>query len=224
MPIARAGQRLGRLPLAEDGISVRSPGSDAGLRPAQRLGQAPVDDQRLAVLADDDVARLDVAVQHAAGMGVVDGVADVDEPPQQLRRASERRAAGRVPAACVAMEAFDGLLEAVALDESHRVERPATGVGAQAVDRHDARMLQAAGDLGLDQEPLAARRVVGVVVEDLLERDLAVQLGVEGHEHGAQAAAGMGPQDAEPLAVAGGGTDGVTRGAVVGRSADPEPT
>ena len=59
------------------------------------LGQPPVDHQRLAVLADDDVARLDVAVQHAATVGVVDGVADVDEPPQQLAQL-QRAAAGVV--------------------------------------------------------------------------------------------------------------------------------
>ena len=76
-------------------------------------------------------------------------------------------------------------------------------------------MLQPAGDLGLDHEPLAAGRVVGVVVEDLLERDLAVQLAVECHEDGAQAAAGVGPQDAEPLAVAGRGADRQRHGAVV---------
>ena len=91
------------------------------------------------------------------------------------------------------MEAFDGILEAVALDESHRVKRPATVVGTQAVDRNDARMLEPAGDLGLDQEALSARRVVSVVVEDLLERDLAVELGVHGNEHGTEAAAGVGP-------------------------------
>ena len=68
-------------------------------------------------------------------------------------------------------------------------------------------MLQPAGDLGLEQEPLAADRVVGVLVEDLLERDLAVQLGVERDEDGAQAAPGVRPQDAEPLAVGGGGAD-----------------
>ena len=70
-------------------------------------------------------------------------------------------------------------------------------------------MFEPAGDLGLDQEPLAAGRVVGVVVEDLLERHLAVQLGVEGHEDRAQAAPGVRPEHAEPLAVAGGRADGV---------------
>ena len=56
-------------------------------------------------------------------------------------------------------------------------------VGAQTVDRHDARVLQAAGDLRLDQEPRAADGIVGMAVEDLLEGHLAVQLGVERDEH-----------------------------------------
>jgi hypothetical protein len=53
-----------------------------------------------------------------------------------------------------------------------------------------------------------------VVVEDLLEGDLAVQLGVERHEDRSQTASGVGAEDAEPLAVAGGGADGVGAGAV----------
>ena len=64
------------------------------------------------------------------------------------------------------------------------------------------------------EEPLAAGRVVGVPVEDLLQRHLAVQLGVQRHEDGAQAAPGVRPEDAEPLAVAGGRADGVAGRAV----------
>ena len=129
--------------------------------------------------------------------------------------AERERAAGRVArSGRIAVEPLDRLLEAVALDEPHRVVRPAAGVGAQAVDRDDAGVLQPAGDLGLDQEPLAADRVVGVMVEDLLERHLAVQLAIQRHEHGAQAAPGMGPQDAEPLAVGGSRADGIAAGAV----------
>jgi hypothetical protein len=70
-------------------------------------------------------------------------------------------------------------------------------------------VLQPAGDLGLGQEPGAAGRVVGVAVEDLLQRHLAVQLGVKCHEHHAQTATGVGAQHAEPLAVAGGRADDV---------------
>ena len=66
------------------GIKVRSSDAEPGSDVPDRLGQAPVDHQRLAVLAEHDVARLEVAVQHAPAVGVGDRVADVDEPPQQL--------------------------------------------------------------------------------------------------------------------------------------------
>jgi hypothetical protein len=46
-------------------------------------------------------------------------------------------------------------------------------------------VLESAGDLGLEQEPTAAGRVVGVAEEDLLEGDLAIELGVERDEDGA---------------------------------------
>ena len=82
VPRAEPGS-VSALPLAENGTSVRSSeGRRLGL--AQRLGQPPVDHQRLAVLAHDDVRRLDVAVQDAAAVGVVDRVAYVDEPAQQF--------------------------------------------------------------------------------------------------------------------------------------------
>ena len=112
------------------------------------------------------------------------------------------------------MEMRHRLLERVAADEPHGVIGAAIAVGAQAVDGHDPRVLQSAGDLGLDQEPLAAGGVVGMVVEDLLERHLAMQLGIQGDEDRAQPAAGVRPQHAEPLAVAGGRADRVTGGAV----------
>ena len=66
--------------------------------PAHRLGQPPVHHQRLAVLAHDDVGRLDVAVDHAAAVGVVDGVADIGESPQELAQL-QRPAAGSLVSA-----------------------------------------------------------------------------------------------------------------------------
>ncbi len=112
------------------------------------------------------------------------------------------------------MVAPDGLLEAVPLDEPHGVIRAPVGIGAQAVDRDDARVLEPAGDLRLEQEPLTAGGIVGVRIEDLLERHLAVELAVEGHEHCSQAAAGVGPQHTEPSALTGGGGNGVGARAV----------
>ena len=211
-PQRAARQRLGRSaggqrderPLARGG---------AGVGQTRGLGQPPIDHQRLAVLADDHVGRLDVAVQDSAAVGVVDRVADVGEPPQQLAQ-PERVAAGAIVFHLVGVEAVGGLLEAVAPDEPHRVVRPPVGVRPQAVDRDDPGVLQAAGDLCLDQEAGAARRVVGVLIEDLLQRHLAVEFGVDRHEDGPQTAAGVGPKDPEPTAVGGCGDAFIARGAV----------
>jgi hypothetical protein len=54
-----------------------------------------------------------------------------------------------------------------------------------------------------------------VALEDLLERHLTVELGIDGDEDLAQAAARMGPQDAKPLAIGGGGVQ-VVAGRAVG--------
>ena len=82
-------------------------------------------------------------------MGVGQGVADVHEPPQQLPQCQPALpgvAAWRVRL----VEALDGRLEAVALDETHGVVGPAIGVVAQPVDGHDPGMFQRAGDFGLE--------------------------------------------------------------------------
>ncbi len=91
------------------------------------------------------------------------------------------------------MELIDGLFQAVATDEPHGVKRAAVGIGAQSVNWHDAGMFKPAGDLGLEQEPLAAGGVVGMVVENLFECHLAVKFGVESDEHRPQAPPGVGP-------------------------------
>jgi hypothetical protein len=72
------------------------------------------------------------------------------------------------------VEAIGDLLQALPFDKPHCVEWPAFDIQAQAVDRHDTRVLQPAGDFGLEQEPRAAGRVVRVLLEDLLQRHLAV--------------------------------------------------
>ena len=94
VPSAEPGS-VSELPLADEGTSVRSSDASVRVRAAHRLGQAPVDDQGLAVLADDDVARLQVAVQHAAAVRVLDRVADVEKPPQQLPQLQRRRPGSR---------------------------------------------------------------------------------------------------------------------------------
>ena len=54
------------------------------VRCAELLRQPPVDHQRLTIRAKHDVQRLQVAVQHPPAMGIVDRVADVQKPPDQL--------------------------------------------------------------------------------------------------------------------------------------------
>ena len=49
-------------------------------------------------------------------------------------------------------------------------------------------MFEAAGDLGFEQKPGSTGLVVGVAIEDLLERHLAIQLGIERDEHRPEAA------------------------------------
>ena len=127
-------------------------------------------------------------------------------------RSSSDRVPGSALAALVGVEALDRLLEAVAPDEPHGVVGAAVVVAAQAVDRDDPRMLQAAGDLGLEQESLPAVRVVGVIVEDLLERHLTIQLGVESDVNGPQSAPRMRPQHPESEALGGGRAGAVSSG------------
>lgn len=93
----RPGQRLGR-PAGRGGPQRRLLGGRALAGPVDRLGQAPVDDQRLAVLADDDVGRLEVAMQHAPAVRVRDGVADVEEAAEQLAQGQGPLACGRARA------------------------------------------------------------------------------------------------------------------------------
>ncbi len=63
-------------------------------------------------------------------------------------------------------------------------------------------MLQAPGDLRLEQEPRLAPRLAGALGADGLEGDLAAQFLVEGDEDLAQPAAGVRPEDAVSTAPA----------------------
>ena len=156
-------------------------------------------------------------------MGVVDRVADVEEPPQQLAQLQRAAGRGRVFWPLSAWKRSAASLRLSPADEPHGVVGPAVGIGAQAVDRHDPRVLEAAGDLGLEQEAGAADRIIGVLVEDLLERRPrdAAPRPVPRRQH--QAAPGVGAEDAESLPVGGRGADGEAGGAV-GAAIGTEPT
>ena len=74
----RAERRTGR-------IRLELPMSSAGMSSclADHLGEPPVDDQGLAIRSQHDVGRLQVAVQHLPAVGEIDGVANVEKPPEQ---------------------------------------------------------------------------------------------------------------------------------------------
>ena len=137
---------------------------------------------------------------------------------KSLRSSSDRRP-DIVLERLVAVEVPDRFLEGLTADEPHGVIGPAVAVGAQAVHRHDAGVLQPAGDLGLEHEAGAAGGVVGVRVEDLLDGDFAVQFAVQGDEHRSQAPFRVRPQDTEALAVGSGRADGVG-GSTLGSASD----
>ena len=183
----------------DEGLS--GPSVDSGLQSGRldRLGQSPVDDERFAILPEHDVARLQVAVQHAPAMGVGHRVADVEEATQELAEFHGPLARVRLLRRRVVI-AIHRLFEAVAADEAHGVVGPAVAILAQAIDRYDPRMLQPAGDLGLQNEPGPAVGVVGMLVLDLLQGHVPLKLLVAGHGDLAQAAFGMRAENAEPRA------------------------
>lgn len=125
--------------------------------------EAPVDEVDLAVAAEHDVGRLEVAVQDAAAVRERDGaghlrqhedrateevVADADRGPRGVPRLGEE------------------LGEAHAGDALHHHERRAGAVDDQAVHRHHRGVLERAGDAGLAHQD-AARRVAEVGARDL---------------------------------------------------------
>src|SRR5262249_12545352 len=152
--------------------------------------------QRLAEGAEHHVRWLEVAVQHPPAVRVGYRVADVEEPlqePPQLQGAG----AGTIVGAR-RLRAVDGRLQALAADQPHGIIRTAVAVHPQSVDGHDAGVLEPAGDLGLPEEAGTALRVVGVGGADLLEGDLAIELGIPRNEDLAEAAARVRPEDTEP--------------------------
>ena len=98
-----------------------------GIIAAHDLRQPPVDDQGLSVGTQHDVRRFEIAMEDPPAVGIRHRVADADEPGEELAQGQGPLAA-RGPGL---VEAHDGLLEALAADESHGIERAALTVGAQ---------------------------------------------------------------------------------------------
>ena len=107
---------------------------------------------------DHHVGRLEVAVDHAFGVGVGHRFADLEDHTQ---RSGERPVVlpGLACGRRLAVDEVDQLGEVAPLHELHREEEPPVSVEPELVDRNDARMLQLTVDLGLVEEARQRARV-----------------------------------------------------------------
>jgi hypothetical protein len=97
------------------------------------------------------------------------------------------------------MEPIDGDFQTVAADETHRVIGTAVRVVAEAVDRHDPRMFQPAGDLRFPEKSGSIVRIAGPARLHLLQGDLSIDFLVMSQVDDSQTAGRVSPQDAESL-------------------------
>ena len=135
-------------------------------------GDAPVHHQHFAEVAEHHVLGLQVAVDHAAGMGEGDRVGHAHQNPQVL---GQRLLA-------------DDLRPGRAADPLHGVEQRAQLARAQVVDRHDVGVVELAGDDRLGEELVAVVALVGELVPQHLDRHGAVDRRLAGgidHAHAA---------------------------------------
>ena len=116
------------VPRPHDGLGQVVSASSEGLRALAQPGQAEVGDLEVPGLRQQQVLRLDVAVQDAAAVGVVQGIAEGQEQAQDLPRHPGRRAA---------------FAEVRAVDEFHH-EEVAALVSAAVDDGDDVRWLRLA--------------------------------------------------------------------------------
>jgi hypothetical protein len=196
----RAEQLIAAGQLGVEQAAVRAAGrtrcAAVAVAPAVAVaaGQAEIADPHRSVAIDQDIGRLEVAMDDAGGVGDRQAAAGGDEPGQHLPPV----------AGAAAARARERPVERGAVDELHRQEDPAGG-DADVVDRHHARMRQPGQCLGLAPQPRLevsgkAPRAMG---PQQLERDVAVELGIaRGIDHTHAAAAEQAGDDiaAEPLA------------------------
>ena len=166
----RAARLLGREVLggADDRARLRHLA-----RPGAR--DAEVRDLDAPLVVDEDVVRLDVAVDDAVPVRVAEGGEHLPHVGDRDRDGA--RAAGD-----------DQLLERPPLDVLHDDEVRAAGLAA-VEDRDDVRMRETGGVRRLPPEALDELRVVRVAVVEHLDRDLAAELLVLGEPDVGHAAA-----------------------------------
>jgi hypothetical protein len=126
----------------------------------EALGEAEVGNVRLAGVVEEDVRWLQIAVQHAVAMGVIDGVGD--------RRHHGRGGAG-IPG-----QLRESLGEAAAFDQLHRVVR-LPRFGADFVDGNDVSVIEPGGVLGFGAKALEVGGRGQFAGANHLQRDGAIE-------------------------------------------------
>ena len=148
--------------------------------PVRELGQTEVGDLQLAAFVQQQVLRLDVAVDDAVVMGVLQGRADLRHDGQRLAR--------RQPAA------VQQLPQVGPVDVLHQEIEPLIPP-AEIVHGHDVRMIEQRQGAGLAGEPFGKRRVVGDGGSEDLQGHRAAQLLLPGLVDDPHAAAANQVQD-----------------------------
>ena len=116
-------------------------------------------------------------------MGEINGVANVEESPEQQPELDAPRGAVRgfdlaVFFGAGIVKPADGRRETLSLDETHRIERAAFGVAPQAINRNDARMLEIARDLRLEHKPGSLAFTLGKLGLNLLDGHVTLEFSV----------------------------------------------
>jgi hypothetical protein len=182
------GAHVRRRPEREPGL-----GQPVLTRGGDRARDPEVRHHRL-VAFQQDVFRLDIAVDDAVRVGVAQGAQHLEGDPHGL---VERQLA----------LAHESLPEGFALHVGHGVPQPARGL-ARVVHGEDVRVLQPSGDLDLPEESLRAERGGELGAQDL-ERHGPIVPEVAGEIHGGHAAAAELALDA--IAIGQGGREEVGR-------------
>ena len=159
----------------------------------EELGDAEVEQPDLAALGEQDVGRLEVAVDHEVNVGVVHRLADLFEQGQAL---VERRVAGcrRPTTSGSAVDVLEGEVG------------DAGGVDAAVEELRDAAMGEAGQALALDPEAPAELAALESAT-DPLQRDLAAEPGLVTFGQPDLAHAALAEQPHEPV-----GTDPLRSG------------
>ena len=187
--------RGGGHPLAPVAVVVlRGDLGGGGVRLAQGARQTPVDHQDLAEASDHEVARLEVAVDDALGVGIGDRLAGARQGVDEAAEAPAVLAAPPLPLPGDLVDLADDLGQREAIDLSHGEPQAPVGQLALVVQGDDAGVLEAAGEARLAQEALALVRALRHLPAHDLHGERALQVGVPDpldHPHRAAADAAL---------------------------------